>query len=272
MKQFPVCDFFKGNDVLHCAALVITPNLSEDERGRKNFSQPSDKIKNGTITFVEFAGKTYGITCWHVIESYRKAEEIHGQYSHTMRTMVNGFYVVMDRFIRPTPEFGHPALDIAIREIKPEHPKRIGKVPIVLESQPDAPTELHHAIAVGFPTDLKYKKYENDAYHKVSMPHVSILAELNGHVPTQRFTMFSELQDKPDVLDFSGASGGPIFWSTENNYGILGIIYESVAGSELIGDKAIHVSGELATKEIIKGWIQQYHSQTTLSSVGQRTI
>ena len=216
-KQFPVCDFFKENDAQHCASLVITPNLTEDERGRKDFSQPSDEIVNGTITFVEFGGKTYGITCWHVIESYRNAEKKYGQDSHSMRTMVDGFYIVIDRFIRPIPEFGHPQLDIAIREINPDHPKKIGKIPIALESLPEVPSELHHAIAVGFPTDLKYKKHENEAFHRVSMPHVSILAEIDGQVPTQRFAMFSELEEKPDVLDFSGTSGGPIYWSTEDN-------------------------------------------------------
>ena len=28
--KYPMCDFFQVNEVLHCASLVITPNLSED--------------------------------------------------------------------------------------------------------------------------------------------------------------------------------------------------------------------------------------------------
>ena len=261
--KYPICDFFQVNEVLHCASLVITPNLSEDNLGRKTFAQPSDEIKNGTITFVELEGKTYGITCWHVIESYRKAEEKHGQHSHTMRTMVNGFYVIIDRFIRPTPEYGQPPLDIAIRELNPALLRELGKKPLSIASLPDIPKDIQHAIAVGFPTDLKHKKHENKAFHQISMPHVVLLAELNGSIPTQRFTLFSELEEKPDILDYSGASGGPIFWSTETEYGILGIIYESVAGSELIGEKAIHVSGELAKKETLKDWIKQYHQKST---------
>lgn len=261
-RDYPLCDFFKGNEVSHCASLVITPNLSEDDRGRKTFAQPSDQIKNGTLTFVEYDGKTYGITCWHVIESYRKTEEKHGQYSHTMRTMVNGFYVISDRFIRPTSEYGQPPLDIAIHEINRDLLTAIGKEALLIDSLPEIPFDIQHAIAIGFPTDLKHKKNETEAFYQILMPHVLILAELSGSNPTQRFTLFSELEEKPKVLYFSGTSGGPIYWSTDKEYGILGIIYESVAGSELIGEKAIHISGELATKEIIKGWIQQYNQKS----------
>ena len=261
-KDFPLCDFFNNNEALHCASLVITPNLTEDDRGRKTFSQPSEVISNGTITFIEYDAKTYGITCWHIIEIFRNAENEHGKHSHTMRTMVNGFYVIMDRFVRPSPEFGQPQLDIAIREINPEHIKKIGKAPIKLESLPDMPDELHHAIAIGFPTKLKHKKQENEAFHRISMPHISIVAELSDGKPTQRFNMFSELEEKPDVIDYSGVSGGPIYWNTEKEYGIIGINYESAAGSELFGEKSIHVSGELATPNIIKKWIKEYHDKT----------
>jgi hypothetical protein len=258
-KQFPLCDFLNNNDAIHCASLVITPNLIEDDRGRKMFSQPSDSFSNGTITFIEYNRKTYGITCWHIIEIYRKKEKKYGEYSHTMRTIVNGTYAVIDRFVRPLPEFGQPRPDIAIREIDPEYIEKIGKAPIKLESLPEIPDDLNHAIAIGFPTKLKNKKEVNAVSHRISMPHLSIVAELNGGRPTQQFSMFSELEEEPDVIDYSGTSGGPIYWSAEENCGIIGIIYESAAGSELFGQKNIQVSGELATPAIIKNWIQEYH-------------
>jgi hypothetical protein len=260
-KDFPMCDFFADNEAIHCASLVITPIFKNDVRGRLDLSQPSEDIENGTITFVEYNGKTYGITCWHIIEIFRNKEKEHGKHSHTMRTMVNGFYNVMDRFIRPPAEFGQPQPDIAIREISSEYIKQIGKVPICLDSIPVVPNELNHAIAVGFPTNLKYRKQENTAFHRISMPHVSIVAELVNGRPTQRFNIFSELEEKPDVTDFSGTSGGPIYWSTEKEYGILGIIYESAAGSDLFGEKVIQVSGEIATQDIIKKWIEEYHQK-----------
>jgi len=262
-KEFPLCDFFNNNDALHCASLVITPNLTEDKHRRISFSQPSEILPNGTITFIEYSGKTYGITCWHIIEIFRKAEKKHGEHTHTMRTMVNGFYVIMDRFVRPSPELCQPQPDIAIREINPEHIKKIEKAPIKLEFLPKIPDGIHHAIAIGFPTKLKDKKQESEVFHRISMPHVSIVAKLSNGKPTQRFNMFSELKEDPAVLDFSGVSGGPIYWSTGDEFGIIGITYESVAGTRLFGPKSIQISGELATPEIIEKWIQDYHDKVT---------
>lgn len=261
-EDFIVCDFFNENDVLHCASLVITPNLDEDERGRLDFSQPTDNISNGTITFVKHGGKTYGITCWHIIEIFRDKEVEHGQYSHSMRTMLNGFYIVQDRFFRPSADFGQPQPDVAIRELAPEFIKKIEKEPIDIDILPVQPDKLKYAIAIGFPSALKYKKNEENGFgYRVSMPHVSIVAELTAGKPNQRFSLFSQLEDKPETSDYSGASGGPIYWSTENEFGILGIIYESAAGTALLGDQSIHISGELATPEIIKTWISEYHAR-----------
>lgn len=259
-EDFVVCDFFKENDVIHCASLVITPNFFENERGHLEFAQPTDSISNGTITFIKHNGKTYGITCWHIIEIYRKKELAHGENSHSMRTMVNGFYLVQDRFFRPSAEFGQPQPDIAIRELAPEFIAEIDKEPIDIDLPSTKPDKLKYAIAIGFPSSLKYKKPEESG-HRVSMPHVSITAELSNSQPDQRFSIFSQLEEKPNILDYSGASGGPIYWSTEDEYGILGIIYESASGSEMLGDKSIHVSGELATPEIIKKWVNEYHER-----------
>ncbi|WP_157959016.1 hypothetical protein [Salinicola endophyticus] len=93
------------------------------------------------------------------------------------------------------------------------------------------------------------------------MSHAQIIAELSNGQPAQRFSLFGQLYELPDILDYSGPSGGPIFWSTEEEYGILGMIYESAAGSEIFGDKSVHVSGELATPAIIKQWIHEYHNR-----------
>ena len=66
--------------------------------------------------------------------------------------------------------------------------------------------------------------------------------------------MFSELQKPAPDVNYSGMSGGPIFWSTKDDYGILGIVYEGGAGEE---NKSIYVYGEIATPDVIKDWIVQ---------------
>jgi hypothetical protein len=120
-----------------------------------------------------------------------------------MRTMVHGFYVVLDRLIKPQPQFGDSEvdIDIAIRELNPDFPPAIGKVPINLDAQAPAPDYIEHAYAVGFPETAKYKKMEDQTGYRISMPHLEILAELRG-MPTRRFTLYSELPKRPDHTDY----------------------------------------------------------------------
>ncbi|MBS0251292.1 MAG: hypothetical protein JSR78_09525 [Proteobacteria bacterium] len=48
-------------------------------------------------------------------------------------------------------------------------------------------------------------------------------------------------------------SGGPIYWTTADAYGLLGIIYEGGPGQD---GKGIYVYG-LATPDVVKRWIDQ---------------
>ncbi len=128
---------------------------------------------------------------------------------------------ILDRFIQPNSQFGNPVIDIAIRELDPDLLSVIGKIPMDLDIQIEAPQAISHGYAVGFPETMKYKKMEDQVGYRISMPQVEILAEINGF-PSGRFSLCSELDNQPRQTDYSGMSGGPIFWSTENNYGILG--------------------------------------------------
>lgn len=259
-NTFPICAGLSENPAMHCAALVVAANVLKDKNGWPNFAQPSDELRNGTLTFVKTNGRVYGITCWHVIEHFRKQLSKSGNpYSHSMRTMVNGFYTVLDRFIRPESQFGDPPIDIAVRELDPDILSAIGKTPIDMDAQSKALDAIRHGYAVGFPETMKYKKMEDQSGYRISMPQVEILAEIQGF-PTRRFTLFSELSDKPSQTDYSGMSGGPIFWSTEENYGIFGIIYEGGIGSKLSDGKSVYVYGEVATPEVIKDWLSQLPS------------
>lgn len=253
-KKFPICDALSENAAKHCAALVVTQNVLTNDKGWPHFAEPSDELRNGTLTFVETEGRVFGITCWHVVDHFRKQLSQSGNpHSHTMRTMVNGFYVVGDRFIRPEQQFGDPPIDIAVRELDPEFVATIGKTPLSLDLPTHAPDDIEHGYAVGFPETMKYKKMEDHTGYRISMPQVEILAELQG-VPTRRFTLFSELNGKPQQTDYSGMSGGPIFWSTEDNYGILGILYE---GGTSADERSVYVYGEVATPEVIKSWLRE---------------
>lgn len=56
--------------------------------------------------------------------------------------------------------------------------------------------------------------------------------------------------------DFCGMSGGPLFWSEANRFGIYGIVYEGGLTSASEEFAEIFVYGELATPAVIREWIQ----------------
>lgn len=258
-KEYSLSGQLAENAGVHCACLVITKNMVKDKNGWLRPAQASDSLRNGTITFVKSDNKVYGITCLHVVEHLRELVEQYGLASHSFYTMVNGFYAVLDRFVRPTSDTEYHQLDVVIRELNPDHLEAIGKIPIDLDNQ-DEPNEIEFGYAVGFPETMKYKIMEPTVGYRVSMPQVEILAEINKK-PNQRFTLFSELDTVPSQTDYSGMSGGPIFWSNKETYGIYGIAYEAGTGGEFTGDKGIFVYGELATPTVIKSWISQYHDK-----------
>ncbi|WP_143027269.1 hypothetical protein [Rhodospira trueperi] len=257
MAQYPIADKLYRNAAIHCATLAITQDV-ENEAHWPKMAQPNAALRNGTITFVKTNGRTYGITCQHVVKHYRDVVAASGNVgTYSMRTMKNGFYVVIDRFMQPSPQFGETRPDIAIREICSKHISFIGKEAMNIDTMKDIPEDIKHAYAVGFPEGMKYHKPDGQLGYRVSLPQVEILAELSRR-PDSRFTMFSEIKKPACGISYSGMSGGPIFWSTnEGDYGILGIIYEGAPGKD---NKTIYVYGELASPHVIREWIAQCDS------------
>jgi hypothetical protein len=251
--NYPICGALGANAAKHCAALVVTESFELGANIVPQLARPKETLRNGTLTFVSNRGRTFGITCKHVVQHYRDLTAASGEGAYSMRTMLNGFYVVMDRFKIPQPQYGDGPLDIAIREVTPEFTAKLGKEPFDLDACPDMPSEIRHGYAVGFPETLKRRVQTDPLGYKVSMPQLEVLAELR-HTPTSRFQLFSELSEPPTHSDFSGMSGGPIFWSTETEYGMLGITYEGDVGSD---GRSIHIFGEFAARDTILDWIAQ---------------
>ena len=258
MVSFPIPDNFDKNACSHSAALFIV-------KSAVGFT-PSAYYRNGTITFIECNDINYGVTCKHVVDCLRKKVKETNDKSWVFATLVNRTIYIIDRFKTPKGDnfLINNKLDIAIRQIHPDLPPSIGKKAYKLTPHDEPGFEkISHGISVGFPENEKHEKpVDNYPGYQVAMPCVHALAE---KVPDgDNFTLYSELKEDPQVKSFSGMSGGPIFWTSEDDkYGLYGISYEASdpipceESNESIGTgPRIWIKGERITYSKFLSWIQ----------------
>lgn len=254
MVKYPVPGNFFSDTAKHCTAIFICDSQIGIEPNRNNL--------NATLTFLEFGGKVYGITCKHVADICKKKEV--SKISTCFTTLTKGKYFILNEFICPPSEvFVYPAPDIAIRQIHPDFPQAIGKIPIKLE-QNNIPAlgTICHAVAVGYPTSKKQRVDVQNGY-RIEMPCVHALVEISSiNECNSQLSLHSELEQTVQVKDFNGMSGGPVFWSTEEKYGLLGITYEALlpnpSENSLGGCPRIAIKAELVTPERFKNWLLQF--------------
>lgn len=246
---FPVADKLWKEGCKHCAALFIVRGLVEP-------FTPAQR--NATMTFIRYGSKVYGITCKHVLEYLdcrNKTADTPGDYN--LATLVNGTFYVRNEFaiLYDSAVFPAAEMDVAIMQLHPDYPRHIGKVPIVVDGQntPSLPpwNEIRHAVAAGFPESEK-KWVRDPKGTRLAMTCNLALAEMVSP-KAGRFTLHSDLEQFPGVSDFSGISGGPVFWSTEESYGLLGITYEASYIDPAC--PYITIMAELVTPERLVDWI-----------------
>ena len=243
-----VSDEFLAKACKHCAPLFII-------RQHVNMA-PTAEDPSATLTFIKFQGRTYGITCKHVLSILRDRITISGsESSHTFFVALNQHKVLQDRFIVPPGDWVTPEPDIAIREIDPNFPAYVGKVALDIDANPvPVLSEVSFAVVVGFPDRLKTQTAFPIGY-QIAMPCVHAVADNHSDVGPS-FTLFSELLATPNIRDLSGMSGGPIYWSDETSYGLLGITYESSPlENSLSGTASVHIKGHLADRNTIAQWV-----------------
>ncbi len=250
MPEYPITDELDQNACMHCVALFL---LSQEPG-----VQPTAQDTNATMTLLSYGSKVYGITCWHVVDALQR-RNAQDPSQWMLATVVNGIVCICDRFIRPSavfPSTNQP--DLVIRQLHPNYPARIGKQPICLDGACEPPWDrIRHGMAVGFPGATK-EPVDRDGCRGVAVTCVRLVAEGQVH-PGECFHLHSELNAAPDVQEFGGMSGGPVFWSTENEHGLLGIMYEAERRSNH-DDCAprIWIVAESVTVDRFTGWVDRY--------------
>jgi hypothetical protein len=249
---FPVSEPLRRTGCKHCVSLFLLEKRYD--------AVPTPEHHNATLTLIEFEGRLYGVTCRHVVQTLATLNAEAGREAYGFATVINRLLVIGNRFVHPEgdpdPRPGRP--DIAIRELHPDFPKAIGKVPLCLRPAPPW-DKLTHAIAVGYPTGIKESVVEERG-RRVGIPCVHALAEQISP-PGNSFQLFSALPDSPGIASFSGMSGGPVYWSSPDEYGLLGLMYEAGPPEPPVGGLAegprIQIFAETVTPERFALWVSR---------------
>jgi hypothetical protein len=236
-------------------------------------SENPNLIRSGTLTLVQTNNRYFAITCDHVIkileEENRKkmdewvelgyVEEERAReypYAHFKLYCITNTYIDLSSFTfkQPFAQYPESQPDIRIAEITEEVLTKMIKKAINLDKNSVVPNNLTFGIAVGFPETLKAKR-EVGGGHVFSMPNLEVTAQLHSQ-PQGRFNLHSKVKEEID-RNFSGMSGGPIFWHQGRGYNILGIVFESPNNNHSTFEKnEIMIRGEYASPETIKGWVK----------------
>ena len=210
----------------HCATIARLKYRSELDRGLvPNAGEPT-----GTVTFVSYEGRTYAVTAAHVISTFDNLRKAEGRDLEGYHVPAKPGVAIAGPFLTPPHSdlFGGRTLDVAICPVNSSLPGRVGKEAFAIDANGDPSWPVSHALAVGFPTDSKLDLPEAGGV-RLGMRCVHALAEgVGGSGTSDQVQFYSELPERPELVSLSGMSGGPVFWSTEEGFGLVGFVKEAL--------------------------------------------
>ncbi len=253
MARYFVDDELEKTKFDYCSPIFITNRI---------YNAPQPKDHNATITYIKFRDEEYGITCRHVL-GFLKNQKVSNRHN-TFAIYEGGNLFIGDDYLIPKKEdYAEKAPpDIAIIKLPDGFLKSIKKQSILIDIELPAPEQLAHALACGYPEYLQKKSVEGD-YANIRIFGVALLAEKSS-ITDKKISLFSELEKPSTVADYSGVSGGPIFWSKEKSYGLLGIIFESMnpdmssdeSAKGILDHNHLQLEGEIITSERFANWLK----------------
>jgi len=170
-------------------------------------------------------------------------------------------HTLFDRFYQPPAGLTAPQPDIAIRRIDPRLPSHIGKEAFPLGEDPQ-PTEFPYALAAGYPTARKSSRTGAQG-SQVAMECCHAVAEGVSRGQGDQVQFYSELDVCSEVGSLSGMSGGPVFWSDGETYGLIGIVKEAMdndqSGQPLGTQPRVHFICQRFSATEFATWLTAVH-------------
>jgi len=155
--------------------------------------------------------------------------------------------------VRPPATFPYPKADIAIRPIDRNTLPTGKRVYKLAKSSPNFP--LPYALAAGFPTAAKEALPESGG-ERLRLVGVHAIAEgVGSSAASDQLQFYSEVNREKISGDVSGMSGGPVFWSDGENYGLLGFVKEAMADTDTNSAAArVHFICQRADYDMFASW------------------
>jgi hypothetical protein len=188
---------------------------------------PAADDPTATVTFILFERKTYAVTAGHVIDIFKQAAEVERCYPEGYFVPAQPGTLIGPPFVKPHPRFTDRAPDIALRPIDPALPAHVGKRAFELRKDAIPTFPLPAALAVGFPTAAK-ERVEDPLGERLRLQGVHAVAQGLGSPDTDQIQFWSEIPERPLIGKLSGMSGGPVFWSVDDGFGLLGFVKEAL--------------------------------------------
>ncbi len=192
-----------------------------------------------TVTFILFEGRTYAVTAAHVVSAFESAAKTEGCYPESYFVPIQPGVCIGPPFIKPPTRFMERAPDVALRPIRVELPAYVRKRAFELNKD-SAPTfPLAAALAAGFPTWAK-DILTDPRGERLILRGVHAVAEGVRSLDADQVQFFSEIGERPLIARLSGMSGGPVFWSEGETFGLLGFVKEAL-DAEPTKDETLHL-------------------------------
>ncbi len=253
--EYPIADEVM-NSCRYCATIGRFKFRVEMMRG----VLPTPDEPTATVTFVTFEGKTYAVTAAHVISTFENLCGKEGIRFEGYFCPAKPGIAILGPFIQPPEDFQGRRPDVAICPVDSRLPAHIGKEAFVVVREGDATLPVAHAMATGFPTTSKENFVDGNGA-RLQMQCVQAVAEGVGSGGGDQLQFYSELLHAPKTGSLSGMSGGPVMWSTEEEFGLLGFVKEAMDVTPKEGEESlyegprVHFLCQRVDYDVLASWV-----------------